>query len=125
MDGAVDGPDDRLRGVLRKLRPDRKLTIRGEFDAWDWNAARECWAQRVFCGIEELGTGCQMVRFRCGCGIADGKRAARVGARALWDGSVGAANFLMVIGLIVGGRALLETGAAVAAMRRVCCEGEK
>jgi hypothetical protein len=34
--------------------------------------------------------------------------------------SVGAANFLMIIGLIVGGRVLLETGASVAAMRCAC-----
>ena len=38
------------------------------------------------------------------CRIADGKRAAR---------------------LALGGQVLLETGAAVAAMRRVCREGEK
>jgi hypothetical protein len=40
--------------------------------------------------------------------------------KAVWDGSVGAANFLMIIGLIVGGRVLLETGESVTAMRCAC-----
>ena len=59
-------PEDRLNSVLTVLRDDHVFTVcGGDYDPWELETRGGLLgAARLLLGLEELGGGCQMVRFQ-------------------------------------------------------------
>jgi len=123
-------PEDRIRRIWEKLRSQGVFTSSGgDFDSWELEARGGLLGSaRLRAGIEELGGGCQMVRFRISprfSGIGLGVAAILLGLAALAhldDSNVGAL-VLGAAGALLLARVLLESGAAVAALKQSFGEG--
>lgn len=111
--------DTWLGEVEQTLRASGAAVLRGgDFDSWDLEIRGGLlgWA-RLQAGIEEHGAGRQLVRFRIWPQLASAGTVlillfAALSLAAAIDDSWAAAAILAVLGLLVGGRAVYDAGAA-------------
>ena len=123
-------PEDRIHRIWEELRNRRVFTlIGGDFDDWELEVRGGLLGSaRLRAGVEELGGGCQMVRFQTSprfskIGLALVAVLLGLAALAFREDGVVGSLILGVSGVLLLGRVLLESGVAVAALKHASAAG--